>query len=102
MFPATNNNTTVISKRTREGMLYDTDARSNLSMTNYMKVPMNNRLAYSNNSVFTGEGFNPLTNEKQGRGIYQQPDGQYYLGDWQDNHMEGRGILYWNNNRIRY
>jgi|JI6StandDraft_1071083.scaffolds.fasta_scaffold16546_7 hypothetical protein len=102
MFPNTNNNTTIVSKRTREGMLFDSDGRSNLSMANTMRVPMNNRLQYESGSVFMGENYNPLTNEKQGRGIYRQPNGQYYLGDWRDNVMEGRGILYWNDNRIRY
>jgi hypothetical protein len=102
MFPATNNNTLIISKRTKEGMLFDDDAGNDLSMVNSMRVPMNNRLQYASGNVFMGEGFNPLTREKQGRGLYRQVNGQYYMGDWKDNQMDGRGILYWDNNRIRY
>jgi hypothetical protein len=102
MFPATNNNTLIISKRTKEGMLFDDDAGNDLSMVNSMRVPMNNRLQYASGNVFMGEGFNPLTREKQGRGLYRQVNGQYYMGDWKDNQMDGRGILYWDNNRIRH
>lgn len=83
-------------------MLFDVDARSNLSMSTNMKVPMNNRLQYANGSVFMGEDYNPLTHEKQGRGLYKLPSGQWYMGDWRDNRMEGRGILYWTSEYIRY
>lgn len=34
--------------------------------------------------------------------MYQCANGQFYLGDWLNNRMHGHGLLYWNNNKIRY
>lgn len=39
---------------------------------------------------------------RQGKGYYQNHDGQLYLGDWVKGEMEGHGKLYWDEKRIRY
>jgi len=32
---------------------------------------------------------------KEGEGKYRYADGKYYEGQWQDNKMEGRGEMHW-------
>ena len=51
------------------------------------------------NDIYEGEFKNDL---REGYGKYIYKDGSYYIGEWKKNLKNGKGILYYNNNKKKY